>query len=259
MHWLATHSLSELQVSSLVLLWFLSCFLWWELSKCPHYKSHHTAMLANVTSDNTAASSCCLSSKTVLTSDASFPICGSVARYFVNAENLNWRGKQNKQAFSRRTGTPVGQLLSPVWSCQRNEQQKLRVTEKMPHKRLQSTTLSCSRSAVNFTASVISLIQTPLGPIEKEMFYKNLRHYPSSFHCKFTLFDLYGSDTIECAVSLWLFVHIIAKINILFSENIILLLWSTWCWFQPSGRTISPVVEKWPPCAGWDPWTSETT
>lgn len=98
--------------------------------KRPHYKSHHTAMLANVTTDNTAASSCCLSSKIVLTSDPSFPICGSVAQYFVNAGNLNWRGKQNNQAFSR-TGTPVGQLLSPVWSCQRKEQQKLRESQEI--------------------------------------------------------------------------------------------------------------------------------
>jgi len=72
-----------------------------------HFKSHQTAVLANFASDNTAANSCFPSSKTLLTSENNFPVCGLVAQYFLTAENLNWKG---------RTGMQCSEGLAPLWA-----------------------------------------------------------------------------------------------------------------------------------------------
>lgn len=94
--------------SSIILLWFL---IWASLfplmggEQMPslHFQPRHTATLAYIASENTTANSCCPSSKTVLTSETGFPICGSVVHYFLSAENLSWKGRTCMQRSEEQT------------------------------------------------------------------------------------------------------------------------------------------------------------
>lgn len=101
-------------VSSVRLLWFLiQAGLLPRISEQmppPYLKSHHSAQLMHVASDNTAAVSCCPSS--VLASENNFPIIFLVTWRSFTAENLGWMG---------RTGMQCSELapllaVSPVWS-----------------------------------------------------------------------------------------------------------------------------------------------
>lgn len=83
-------------VSSVTLLWFLTQDgllpqMRSEQMPPPHLKSHHSARLVHVASDNTAADSCCPSS--VLAPEKKFPISFLVTQHSLTAENLDWKGR----------------------------------------------------------------------------------------------------------------------------------------------------------------------
>lgn len=89
-------------VSSVTLLWFLiqtGLLPRMRSEQMPslRFKSHHSARLVHVASGNTAADSCCPSSKTVLAPESNFPVVFLVTQYSFTAENLDWEGRTGMQ------------------------------------------------------------------------------------------------------------------------------------------------------------------